>query len=63
MALALPSKDAIRWSGDKVISSWASMITILSLFSVNHKWNCKTEQLFNNIITGIKASKTNNFLY
>ena len=36
MALALPSKDAIRWSGDKVISR-ASMIMILSLFSVNHR--------------------------
>ena len=33
MALALPSKDAIRWRGDKVISR-ASMIMILSLFSV-----------------------------
>ena len=62
MALALPSKDALRWSGDKVISR-ASMIMFLSLFSVNHRWNCKTEQLFNNTITGIIAWKTNNFLY
>ena len=62
MALALPSKDAIRWSGDKVINR-ASMIMIVSLFSVEPQTKLQNRTTVNNTITGIIAWKTNNFLY